>query len=223
MNFYVTGDKHGQFQSILESGMVKDPNNAIIILGDAGINYYLNKQDDKLKDETIQEQIEWYIQPQIEGITINKNDTNGTAEIIVNENAKVGDKTTIVCKVLTDKEKENENEKYQVAEFNIEVVDEVKVDMSHKEIHYDLSNLPSKNKIIKATTNVINKNMEWKTSDENIAKTEEDLAKQYEAVIPYIEQNQLDKWIHNKTIQKAVESNRITAEQKNYLRTLRIK
>ncbi len=49
------------------------------------------------------------------------------------------------------------------------------------------------------------------------------LAKQYEAVIPYIEQNQLDKWIHNKTIQKAVESNRITAEQKNYLRTLRIK
>lgn len=49
------------------------------------------------------------------------------------------------------------------------------------------------------------------------------LAKQYEAVIPYIEQNQLDKWIHNKTIQKAVESNRITAEQKNYLKTLRIK
>ena len=49
------------------------------------------------------------------------------------------------------------------------------------------------------------------------------LAKQYEAVIPFIENNKLDKWIHNKTIQKAVESNRITAEQKNYLRTLRIK
>lgn len=49
------------------------------------------------------------------------------------------------------------------------------------------------------------------------------LAKQYEAVLPFIEQNKLDKWIHNKTIQKAVESNRITAEQKNYLRTLRIK
>lgn len=49
------------------------------------------------------------------------------------------------------------------------------------------------------------------------------LAKQYEAVLPYIEQNKLDKWVHNKTIQKAVESYRITAEQKNYLRTLRIK
>ena len=49
------------------------------------------------------------------------------------------------------------------------------------------------------------------------------LAKQYDAVIPYIEENRLDKWTHNKTIQKAVESYRITPEQKEYLRGLRIK
>lgn len=49
------------------------------------------------------------------------------------------------------------------------------------------------------------------------------LAKQYDAVIPYIEQNRLDKTTHNKAIQKAVESYRITDEQKAYLRTLRIK
>ena len=62
MNFYITGDKHGQFQSILESEVTKDPNNAIIILGDAGINYYLNKRDDKLKDEiTSNSSCQWYI------------------------------------------------------------------------------------------------------------------------------------------------------------------
>ena len=49
------------------------------------------------------------------------------------------------------------------------------------------------------------------------------LAKQYEAVIPFIENNKLDKWIHNKTIQKAVESYRITPEQKAYLKTLKRK
>lgn len=47
------------------------------------------------------------------------------------------------------------------------------------------------------------------------------LAKQWSAAVPYIENNLLDKWIHNKTIQKARESYRITAEQKNYLRSLR--
>ena len=49
------------------------------------------------------------------------------------------------------------------------------------------------------------------------------LAKQYEASIRYLEEGRLSKWIHNKTIQKAVESYRITPEQKSYLRTLRIK
>ena len=47
------------------------------------------------------------------------------------------------------------------------------------------------------------------------------LAKQYDAVLPYIEQRRLSSWTHNKTIQKAVESYRITDEQKTYLRTLK--
>ena len=49
------------------------------------------------------------------------------------------------------------------------------------------------------------------------------LAKQWDQAIPYIEQNRLAVWTHNKTIQKAIESYRITPEQKEYLRTLKIK
>ena len=49
------------------------------------------------------------------------------------------------------------------------------------------------------------------------------LAKQWDATIPYIEQRRLAPWTHNKTIQKAIESYRITPEQKEYLRTLKIK
>ena len=49
------------------------------------------------------------------------------------------------------------------------------------------------------------------------------LAKQYEATVPYIEEKRLSTWVHNKTIQKAIESYRITDEQKAYLRTLKIK
>lgn len=49
------------------------------------------------------------------------------------------------------------------------------------------------------------------------------LAKQPEATLPILEQGKLDAWTHNKTIQKAVESYRITPEQKAYLRTLRRK
>ena len=48
------------------------------------------------------------------------------------------------------------------------------------------------------------------------------LAKQYEATLPYIEGRKLAPWVHNKTIQKAVESYRITDEQKAYLKTLRV-
>lgn len=48
------------------------------------------------------------------------------------------------------------------------------------------------------------------------------LAKQYDSAIPYLTQHRLEPWVHNKTIQKAVESFRITDEQKTYLKTLRI-
>ncbi len=47
------------------------------------------------------------------------------------------------------------------------------------------------------------------------------LAKQYQAALPYIEKKKLEDWTHNKAIQKAVESYRITEEQKEYLKTLR--
>ena len=47
------------------------------------------------------------------------------------------------------------------------------------------------------------------------------LAKQWDTVIPYLEERKLDRWVHQKTIQKAVESFRITPEQKVYLKSLR--
>ena len=49
------------------------------------------------------------------------------------------------------------------------------------------------------------------------------LAKQYESIIPFIENRSLDIWTHNKAIQKALESYRISTEQKTYLRELKIK
>lgn len=49
------------------------------------------------------------------------------------------------------------------------------------------------------------------------------LAKQYDAAVRYLQQRKLPAWVHNKTIQKAIESYRITDAQKSYLRTLRIK
>lgn len=49
------------------------------------------------------------------------------------------------------------------------------------------------------------------------------LAKQYEKILPFIEEQKLDVWTHNKTIQKAIESYRISPEQKEYLRGLKIK
>ena len=47
------------------------------------------------------------------------------------------------------------------------------------------------------------------------------LAKRYGEIVPYIEKNILDADVHNKTIRKAVESYRITDEQKSYLKTLK--
>ncbi len=46
------------------------------------------------------------------------------------------------------------------------------------------------------------------------------LAKQYDDAVRYLQDKKLDAWTHNKTIQKARESYRITAEQKAYLKTL---
>ena len=49
------------------------------------------------------------------------------------------------------------------------------------------------------------------------------LAKQYDAAVKYIEDGRLDTWTHNKAIQKAAESYRVTDEHKAYLKTLRRK
>lgn len=49
------------------------------------------------------------------------------------------------------------------------------------------------------------------------------LAKQYDEALSVLENNLLDVWVHNKTIQKAVESFRISNEQKAFLKTLRRK
>ena len=48
------------------------------------------------------------------------------------------------------------------------------------------------------------------------------LAKQWDATLPYIEQHRLHPCTHNKAIQKAIESYRITDEQKALLRTFRV-
>ncbi len=48
------------------------------------------------------------------------------------------------------------------------------------------------------------------------------LAKQYDIILPFIEEGRLEAWVHNKTIQKAIESRRISPEQKKYLRSLKI-
>ena len=49
------------------------------------------------------------------------------------------------------------------------------------------------------------------------------LAKRYDEVLPYITEKRLDTWTHNKAIQKAIESNRISKETKEYLKTFKIR
>ena len=49
------------------------------------------------------------------------------------------------------------------------------------------------------------------------------LAKQYDLILPYLKEKRLAPWVHNKTIQKSVESYRITDEQKECLKALRIR
>lgn len=49
------------------------------------------------------------------------------------------------------------------------------------------------------------------------------LAKQYEAALPYLETRRLAPWVHNKTIQKALESFRVSDGHKTYLKTLKIR
>ena len=47
------------------------------------------------------------------------------------------------------------------------------------------------------------------------------LAKRYEDILPYLEGDALDPWTHNKAIQKATESYRVSPEQKAHLKGLK--
>ncbi len=48
------------------------------------------------------------------------------------------------------------------------------------------------------------------------------LIKQYDSTLPYFTEKRLGTWVHNKSIQKACESYRISDERKSYLRTLKV-
>ena len=48
------------------------------------------------------------------------------------------------------------------------------------------------------------------------------LAKEWDATIKYMEDQRLDRWTHNKAIQKARESRRITPKQKEYLKSFKV-
>ncbi len=47
------------------------------------------------------------------------------------------------------------------------------------------------------------------------------LTKQYDETLPYFTEGRLDRWVHNKAIQKARESRRVPDDIKEYLKTLK--
>lgn len=53
MHYYITGDCHGQFERIWQfcSEQNTNQNDVLIILGDAGINYFSDERDNELRDE----------------------------------------------------------------------------------------------------------------------------------------------------------------------------
>lgn len=53
--------------------------------------------------------------------------------------------------------------------------------------------------------------------------TERELVRQWDAALPFIADRRLDPWTHNKAIQKACESFRISPEQKDLLKTLKVR
>ena len=51
----------------------------------------------------------------------------------------------------------------------------------------------------------------------------EALVKQWDSALPFIQNNRLDPWTHNKAIQKACESFRLSPEHKDFLKSLKVK
>ena len=91
----------------------------------------------------------------------------------------------------------------------------IKMAMSHfLDEDFDAS-MPSKIATIQSDEYYINMMIAWYFATA--------LAKNWDGVIDYITDNRLPAWVHNKTIQKAVESYRITGKQKDFLRKYRIK
>ena len=69
-------------------------------------------------------------------------------------------------------------------------------------------------------------NFEWTDMYEDFAKVAEEegftaLAKKFDESVVYIEEHRLEPWTHKKTIQKAIESLRVSDEHKEYLKTFR--
>ena len=63
MNWFITGDKHGDFSALFSENpeILANSDNAIIVLGDAGVNYYLDKRDNKIKEALNSVGCLWYI------------------------------------------------------------------------------------------------------------------------------------------------------------------
>ncbi len=80
--------------------------------------------------------------------------------------------------------------------------------------HFDESHLRAVSKI-KSDEYYVNMMIAWYFATA--------LAKQYKSTLPYIEKKVLSPWVHNKTIQKAVESYRVSEDKKIHLKTLKIK
>ena len=126
------------------------------------------KSYNDLEDSSIQNQIVWYTKENTDMVTINPNNNGGIAEITVDENAEPGTRVTIACRVKLSEEDA------EIAEFNIEVVDEVEVNLTNKELKFDLSKPEENDIIIGATTNLSNAEITWRSSDETIVKVQVD-------------------------------------------------
>ena len=63
MTLFITGDTHGNFDHLFEyKDIMENPEAGVIVLGDAGLNFYLNKTDSKLKQKLMDiTQCTWYI------------------------------------------------------------------------------------------------------------------------------------------------------------------
>ena len=63
-NFLIAGDQHGNFNNLIwniDTDVYNPEETAIVVLGDAGINYYLNGKDNQLKNILMNSGYTFYI------------------------------------------------------------------------------------------------------------------------------------------------------------------